>query len=79
MGPAFWLQRFVLALLVAGGVIFVAQLAKGHSVAASAWFAALWGTVSAGLFTLVGYVRYKRNPACMRPRSEAGRQGRAKG
>lgn len=64
-----WLKRFVLALIVAGTVLFAVQCLKGHVIAGAARFAALWGVVSAAVFTLVGYVRYRRSPACMLPRS----------
>lgn len=67
MGTGFWLKRFLLALLVASALLFVVQLAKGNSTSAASQFAALWGGISAALFTLVGFVRYKRNPACMLP------------
>ena len=64
-----WLKRFVLALIVAGATLFAAQCLKGHTAAGAASFATLWGVVSAAIFTLVGYVRYRRSPACMLPRS----------
>lgn len=70
MGTRFWLKRFFLALLIAIALLFAVELAKGHELADAVRFAALWGFLSAALFTLVGYVRYKRNPACMLPRSE---------
>lgn len=69
MSAAFWLRRFLVALLVATVLLFGVQLLKAHPVAAAAAFALLWGVASAALFTLTGYVRYKRNPACMLPRS----------
>jgi hypothetical protein len=28
------------------------------------------GLISAALFTLAGYIRYRRNPACMLPRDK---------
>lgn len=68
MGTRFWLKRFFFALLIASALLFVVELAKGHESADAARFAALWGVLSAALFTLVGYIRYKRNPACMLPR-----------
>ena len=49
---------------------FVAELIKGHGRTEAAQFAALWGALSAALFTLIGYIRYKRNPACWLPRSK---------
>lgn len=69
MGAGFWIKRFVLALTVAGLLLFVVQQLKGYSLMDAALFAAIWGTLSAALFTLVGYRRYKRNPACMLPES----------
>jgi len=69
MSTWFWLRRFALALIVADAVLFAMQLLKGHAVSDAATFAGLWGAISAAIFTLVGYVRYKRTPACMLPRS----------
>ena len=69
MGARFWLKRFVFALLIASALLFVVELAKGHESADGARFATLWGVLSAAIFTLAGYLRYKRNPACMLPRS----------
>lgn len=64
-----WSKRFVLALIAAGTVLFAVQCVKGHAIADAAWFAVLWGVLSAAIFTLAGYVRYRRSPACMLPRS----------
>ncbi len=69
MGRKFWLKRFVVALLVAGALLFAVELAKGHDPGDAAVLAALWGALSAALFTLIGYLRYRRDPACMVPRS----------
>ncbi len=69
MGTVFWIKRFVVALLIAGAALFAVQLAKGHDVRDAALFAAVWGIASSGLFTLIGFLRYRRNPACMLPRS----------
>lgn len=70
MGARFWLKRFMAALLIASAVLFVVQIAKGHTLGEAARFTAFWGVLSAGLFTLIGYTRYRRNPACMLPRNE---------
>ena len=67
MGTKFWLKRFVFALLIATALLFVVELVKGHGRVEAAQFAALWGAISAALFTLIGYNRYKRNPACWLP------------
>lgn len=69
MGWKFWMKRFALALVVAGVVLLLAELVKGHEPLDAAKFAAFWGMLTAAVFTLAGYVRYRRNPACMLPRS----------
>lgn len=69
MTKGFWIKRFLVALVAACALLFVVQLAKGHTTTQAMQFAALWSLVSAALFTLIGHVRYKRNPACMLPRS----------
>ena len=69
MSKGFWLRRFALALIIAGAALFAVQLLKGHAVSDAATFAGLWGAISATIFTVIGHVRYKRNPACMVPRS----------
>lgn len=67
-----WSKRFVFALVIAGILLFAVQRLKGHAAIDAAVFAALWSTVSAGIFTGAGYARYRRNPACMLPRSRRG-------
>lgn len=69
MGWTFWTKRFALALMVAGVLLFAVQLAKGHEPIDAAEFAAFWGVLTAAVFTLTGYIRYRRNPACMIPPS----------
>ncbi len=67
MGARFWLVRFLVAAFVAAALLFVVRLLRGNVAAEAAKFAAAWGAASGGLFTLIGYVRYRRNPACMLP------------
>jgi hypothetical protein len=67
MGTTFWLKRFVSALLIAAAALFAAGLIKGHAQAQAARFALLWGALTAGLFTLISYSRFKRNPTCWLP------------
>jgi len=69
MGWKFWMKRFALAFVVAGVVLLVVELVKGHETIDAAKFAASWGVLTATVFTLAGYVRYRRNPACMSPPS----------
>lgn len=68
MGLAFWCKRFALAFIVAFGILAIARVAKGDAFEPAIMYAAAWGAVSAGIFTLVGYLRFRRNPACMLPR-----------
>lgn len=70
MGTSFWIKRFLTAFAIASVLLFVVQLVKGYETIEAARFALLWSAISASLFTLVGYIRYRRNPACMLPRSE---------
>jgi len=69
MPNCFWIKRCALAFVVAAVLLFTAHLLRGHSATEAVTFAALWAAVAAAIFTLVGYVRYKRNPACMSRRS----------
>ena len=64
-----WLKRFVLALLGAGATLFFVQWLKSHAAGDAAGFAVLWSAAFAGIYTGIGYVRYRRSPACMLPRS----------
>ena len=70
MSYSFWLKRLVFAFLVAGALLFLVQLAKGYQPLPAMQFALFWGGATAALFTLVGYIRYKRNPACMLPQEK---------
>lgn len=65
MGRKFWLKRLILAFVVASVLLLSAQLFKGAPLNSAVMYGLLWGGVTAVIFTLVGYIRYKRNPACM--------------
>jgi hypothetical protein len=65
MSTAAWAFRFLLAFAVAAAALAVVQLAKGANIGSAATFAAVWGALTALVFTGVGYIKYKRNPACM--------------
>lgn len=71
MGPTYWLKRFALALAVTAPTLFLVQWLKGHALPDAAGFAIGWGGVSAALFSGIGYWRWRRNPACMLPRTSA--------
>lgn len=66
MNPGFWFKRLAIAFLGSAALLFPIQLAKGNDPLSAAQYAAFWGGVFALLFTLVGYLRYRRNPACLR-------------
>lgn len=68
MSPWFWVKRFFVSFLVAGLALLVVHLLKGRTLVDAAAFGGLWGAVSAAIFALVGYARYRRNPACMLPK-----------
>lgn len=70
MPKGYWLKRLVMAFVVAAVVLFAAQLLRGHGAADAVGFAAMWGAIAAAIYTLTGYYRYRRNPACMLPRSK---------
>jgi hypothetical protein len=63
----YWLKRFVRTLVPAGAALFIVQWLKGRAASDAAGFAVF--AVFAGIFTGIGRVRYRRNPACMSPRS----------
>jgi phosphatidylglycerophosphate synthase len=69
MSLGFWLKRFTFALFVASAALFCVQYLKGSPALEAVQFGLVWGVISAALFTLIGYIRYRRNPACMLPRS----------
>lgn len=70
MAKGYWVKRFALAFVVAAAILCAAHLLRGHGMADAAAFAASWGAVAAAVYTLSGYCRYRRNPACMLPRSK---------
>jgi uncharacterized membrane protein len=65
MGITFWIKRFVLSFVVAFAVLLVVQWLKRGSIHEAITYGLLWGAITAAVYTLVGYIRYKRNPACM--------------
>ena len=67
MSWKFLLKRFLLAFLGAVIVLFAVELLKGHELRQAIEFAALWASVFATLFTVIGYIRYRRSPSCMLP------------
>lgn len=70
MAARFFLTRFSLAWLLAATVLFFVQILKGFPPAQALSFAAVWGSISAGIFALVGTLRLLRQPSCMLPKQK---------
>src|SRR3546814_20269073 len=69
MKPGFWIRLLLVVFLVVSAVLFPVELLKGHESDAALRFALIWGAMTAGVFTLVGYIRFRRTPACMLQRT----------
>ena len=64
MGTNFWIKRFLLVLAGAFAVIAGVQLLKGHPLSYSVMQGAIWGVVSALVFTIARYFQARRGQHC---------------
>lgn len=64
MGTAFRIKRYLVVLAGAFGLICASQLLKGHDLEYSATQGAIWGVISAAIFTAVRYRQASRNQHC---------------
>lgn len=64
MSTAFWIRRFLTVLAGAFVIICAAQLLKGHDWVFSVTEAAIWGTLSASLFTVARLFQARRGQHC---------------
>lgn len=64
MGTGFWIKRFITVLAGAFALICMAQLMKGHDVAYSVTQGAIWGAVSALVFTVARFFQARRGQHC---------------
>ena len=64
MGAAFWIKRFLTVLVGAFIVVSAAQLLKGHAVAYAITQAAIWGFITAAVFTVARYWQSGRGQHC---------------
>lgn len=64
MGTAFWIKRFLTVLVAAFAIICSAQLLKGHQLAHAAAEAALWGFISAAIFTGARFWQARKGQHC---------------
>lgn len=64
MGTAFWIRRFFTVLLLLAAVITLAQWAKGHPLPYALTQGAIWGCISAAVFTVARIYQSRRNQHC---------------
>jgi hypothetical protein len=64
MSTVFWFKRFVTILAAAFIVITSAQLSKGHDLGFSMNQGAIWGGISAAVFTVARYFQARRKQHC---------------
>lgn len=64
MGSAFWLKRFLLVMAGACTVICLAQLRKGHDLEYAAAEGAIWGMISAAVFTAARFWQARKGQHC---------------
>lgn len=64
MDTTFWIKRFLAALVVAIAVICAAQLLKGHTFAYALREAAIWGILTAMVYTAALFYRIRRGQQC---------------
>ena len=64
MGPGFWIRRFFTVFLGAFTIIALAQALKGHPWSYALREGALWGALSAAVFTATRFFRARRGQPC---------------
>ena len=64
MGTAFWIRRFLTVLALAGVIVALVQWAKGHSLQYASTQGAIWGSISAAVFTAARVYQSRRKQHC---------------
>ena len=64
MGLAFWIRRTLTVFALVAAVLFVVRLLRGDAAAAAAEYGALWGALTAGVFTAARVVQSRRGQHC---------------
>lgn len=64
VGTAFWIKRFFTVLVGAFVIIGAAQMLKGHDLSYSVTQAAIWGAITAIVFTLGRLYQSRRGQHC---------------
>lgn len=64
MGKKFWVKRFLSVLAGAFIIIGVAQMFKGHDFTYAVTQAAIWGIITASVFTVGRLYQSRRGQQC---------------
>lgn len=64
MGTAFWIRRFLTVLALVGIIVALAQWAKGHTLQYAITQGAIWGCISAAVFTVARIYQSRRKQHC---------------
>jgi len=64
VGTAFWIRRFFTVLALVGIIVALAQWAKGHTFEYAATQGAIWGFISATVFTVARIYQSRRKQHC---------------
>jgi uncharacterized membrane protein len=64
VGTAFWIRRFFTVLVLAVVLIALAQWARGHTLQHAVTQGAIWGCISAAVFTVARIYQSRRKQHC---------------
>jgi hypothetical protein len=64
MGTAFWIRRFLTVLVLVGVIVALVQWLKGHSWQYASTQGAIWGSLSAAVFTVARIYQSRRKQHC---------------
>jgi len=64
VGTAFWVRRFFTVLVLVGIIVALAQWAKGNTFQYAITQGAIWGCVSAAVFTVARIYQSRRKQHC---------------
>jgi hypothetical protein len=64
VGTAFWIKRFFIVLVGAFIIIGVTQMLKGHDLPYAVTQGAIWGAITATVFTVARVIQSRRGQHC---------------
>jgi hypothetical protein len=64
VGTAFWIRRFFTVLLLVGVIVAFAHWVKGHTFQYAITQGAIWGCISAAVFTAARIYQSRRKQHC---------------